>query len=115
MTLRKCAALDNRIDEDDPELAEISQCYKWQEIPEDEMHLFGTHGVLNHGGEINVQFYLPPAMIYVLKHYNGDVLESSAAIVNATEFAIESRPPLSLEQWEVVNEYVTWLNSIQSE
>jgi len=68
MTLRKCAALDNRIDEDDPELAEISQCYKWQEIPEDEMHLFGTHGVLNHSGEINVQFYLPPAMIYVLKH-----------------------------------------------
>ncbi|WP_018624448.1 DUF6714 family protein [Kangiella aquimarina] len=112
MTLRKCAAIDSRIEESNPELAGISECTKWQDIPESDMHLFGTHGVLNHSGEKNAAFYLPPAMIYVLKHYNGDILHPVADIVNATEFAIESKPPLCDVQAKVASEYISWLNSI---
>lgn len=113
MTLRKCAAVDSRVEVSNPDLAGISECTKWQEIPESDMHLFGTHGALNHSGEKNANFYLLPAMIYVLKHYNGDVLHPVADIANATEFAIDSKPPLSDVQVKVPSEYISWLNSIQ--
>jgi len=112
-TLRKCAALDSRVELNHPDLSGISQCQKWQEIPDNDMHLFGTHGVFSHSGESNSQFYLPPAMIYILNNYKGELLSRIDDILNATECAIERTPPLSEEQIEAVKDFLEWLSTIK--
>ena len=114
-TLRKCAALDSRVEESDPDLASIPCCQRWQEIPDQDMHLFGTHGILVHSGEINAQFYLPPAMIYVLKNYKGDVLDEVSEVASALEFSIGRNPPLDEEQREITKDFIDWLESLQED
>lgn len=110
-TLRKCAAVDSRVELNHPDLSGISQCQKWQDIPDSDMHLFGSHGVFSHSGEINSQFYLPPAMIYILKNYHGELLSRLDDIVNATECAIKRAHPLSKEQKETVKDFLEWLST----
>jgi len=113
LTLRECAAADSCVEPSHPDLAEISECSCWQDIPEHDMHLIGTHGVLIHGGNDGAVFHLPAAMIHVLKYYDGDVLHTVADIANSTEFAIESGLPLTPTQEKAVRAYRTWLRDLE--
>ena len=89
-TLRECVAADN-YDYDaaaHPEYADISACTRWKDIPDHDLELVGTHGVLAHGGCDGAVFHLPAAMIYILKYYDGNIASERGSVVNAVQCAV---------------------------
>lgn len=94
MSIRQCIAIDNYMNENDPEFDSIKVYDNWQDIPDEQIHCVGTHGLFTYGGMEGALFHLPRAMIYILNTYQGflnpdgvwNVLGSIVDLIGKSEF-----------------------------
>ncbi len=102
-SIRQIVDADNRVEDGLSGFSNFKDFENWQDIPDEQIEMVGTHGVFSHGGAESTVFHLPATMLYILKYYEG-FFDSPSEVELVHGFTI-----ICLEK----NETIELLNELQ--
>ena len=115
LTIKQCVAVDDREDKNSPQYSDITDYYSWSELPDSHIKFIETHGVFSHSGLNGALFYLPAAMIYVVKNQNEfKHYETAWAILSSILFQLEKPEFIQLLSIQQKHSIISWLGYIKS-